>query len=107
MKCRFFLELLAVTTMVAVIQDAFGQELRQSVANGFTGKKTSWHGFDRFGLPCRAATQAGHLVTPTPKGRGRSWSCVVPVWSSARETTTSVRGSRPCAPGSRTALFGC
>jgi pimeloyl-ACP methyl ester carboxylesterase len=48
MKCRFFMELLAVTAIVAIIQDAFGQEPRQSVANGFTGEKTSWHGFDRF-----------------------------------------------------------
>src|SRR5215831_2255816 len=48
MKCRFFLELLAVAAMVAAILDAFGQEQKQSVANGFTGEKTSWHGFDRF-----------------------------------------------------------
>jgi hypothetical protein len=70
MKCRLFMGLLAVTAMVAVNQDAYGQELRQSVANGtdakgraqvspigagergtpasFTGEKTSWHGFDRF-----------------------------------------------------------
>ena len=57
MKCRFFMGLLAVTAMVAVDQDAFGQELRQSLLKrrqlagtpaNFTGEKTSWHGFDRF-----------------------------------------------------------
>src|SRR5262245_44802425 len=70
MNCRLFMGLLAVSAMVAVYQDAFGQVLRQSVANGadatgcasvspfvagsggtsarLTGEKTSWHGFDRF-----------------------------------------------------------
>src|SRR5262245_45166013 len=70
MKCRLFIWLIAVAAMVAVHQDAFGQELKQSVAGGanakgsaqlnpvgtgergtpadFTGEKTSWHGFDRF-----------------------------------------------------------
>jgi hypothetical protein len=70
MKRGFFMALLAVNAVVTVHQDAFGQELRQSVADGanakgsaqvhptgngergtpagFAGEKTSWYGFDRF-----------------------------------------------------------
>ncbi len=56
MKSNFLTGLLAITTMVAVDQDVFGQQPSQSLLNGivaktpqeFTGEKTLWHGFDRF-----------------------------------------------------------
>ena len=86
MKCRFLLELLAVTAMVAVIQDAFGQELTQSAANGITGEKTSWHGFDRFDFwlddatltvqPIKASPDEENGIKGQVKGQSR---CVVVV----------------------------
>ena len=90
MKCRFFMGLLAVTAMVAVNQDAFGQELRQSVAAetpaSFTGEKTSWHGFDRFDFlmddaaltvqPIKASPDEENGINGQVKGQLR---CVVVV----------------------------
>ena len=70
MRLGLFMSLLAVHAVVTIQQDAFGQDLRQSVAHGadatdsaqgnptgngergtpagFAGEKTSWYGFDRF-----------------------------------------------------------
>src|SRR4249920_3880962 len=70
MKFEFLMALLAVNALVTINQNAVGQDLKQSVADGanakgsaqvnpvgtgergtpagFTGEKTSWHGFDRF-----------------------------------------------------------
>src|SRR5262245_10525119 len=55
MRSSFLSTLLAITTMVIVHDDAFGQALSQSLRNAgadapadFNGEKTSWHGFDRF-----------------------------------------------------------
>ena len=51
MKSTFLTGLLAITTMVVVNQDVFGQQLNGIAAEtpaSFTGEKTSWHGFDRF-----------------------------------------------------------
>jgi hypothetical protein len=86
MKCRCFLKLLAVTAMVAVIPVAFGQERKQSVANGFTGEKTSWHGFDRFDFllddaaltvqPIKASPDEDNGIKGQVKGQSR---CVVVV----------------------------
>jgi pimeloyl-ACP methyl ester carboxylesterase len=51
MNTGFLTELLAITMMVVVNQDVFGQQLKGIAAEtpaSFTGEKTSWHGFDRF-----------------------------------------------------------
>jgi hypothetical protein len=84
--------------MVAVSQDAFGQELRHPVGQpsaersrhrdtvSFTGEKTSWHGFDRFDYlmdeaaltvkPIKAAPDEKNGIKGQAKGR---LHCVVVV----------------------------
>ena len=80
--------LLAVTAMVAVNQDAYGQEVRQSVENdadakgrvqlssigpgergtpaSFTAEKTSWRGFDRFDFLMDAAALTVQPIKASP-----------------------------------------
>src|SRR5258706_3151321 len=91
MKCRFFMGAVAVTAMVAVNQNAFGQEVRRSrAAEGtlanFTGEKTAWHGFARFDFlmddaaltvqPIKASPDEGNGINGELKGKLR---CVVVV----------------------------
>src|SRR5262249_39505174 len=89
MKYGFFMGLLAVTAMVAVDQDAFGQEERLSgvaakTPANFNGEKTGLHGFDRFDFlmdeaaltvqPIKASADEGNGINGQVKGQLR---CVV------------------------------
>ena len=92
MKSNFLIGLLAITTMVAVDQDVFGQQASQSLLTGsaaknsqdFIGEKTLWNGFDRFDFlmddtaltvkPIKASADEGTGVNRQVEGQLR---CIV------------------------------